>query len=375
MLYTVTLVVISQLLFISNAVAAEGGNAKQIASAAIEELEASGTPSLQIAIARGGEIVYQGAFGYADLENQVRASNESRYRTASVAKWFTATAMMRLSESGKLDLDAPVSRYCPEYPDKAWPISARQLASHTGGVRGYVDSDINAFHLRYTDTIGPLANFRDEPLSFEPGTQWQYTSFGYQLLGCVIQGAAGISYRDAMRDLVFRPAGMDTTLADDAWTIIPGRVQGYRLQRGESVRRADYRDVSANLPAGGYLSTATDLVKFVSAYNSELLSEESRILMRTPVLLEGTEIAAEKSWRDAIPAEGQYGYGIMLFTKYGDGLIGHTGRQAGASAILLHDTEKNVSIAVLSNAKGWNGYLPFSMKLLEIVQQEARASL
>lgn len=363
------LLFMSCFLFIANPTVAKDSFEALVESAALQELEFTGAPSLQIAIARGNQTVFQGAFGRSDIENQVMAANESLYRTASVAKWFTATAMMRLVESGKLDLDASIRQYCPEYPEKAWPITSRQLASQTGGVRGYVDEDISTFHLRYTDVISPLANFMDDPLAFEPGTQWNYSSFGYQLLGCVIQGASGKSYREAMRSLVFAPAGMTNTTADDAWSVIPGRTQGYRLQRGQPLRRADYRDVSANLPAGGYLSTATDMVRFVTAYRDDLLSAESRSLMETPLLLETTEVRSEKSWRDAIPSEGQYGLGIMLFSKYGDGLFGHTGRQAGASAILLYSSKDDTAVAVMSNVKGWNGYLPFSMKLLEITNQ------
>ena len=110
---------------------------------AAQEMENSGTPSLQIAIGSKGRVVFEGAYGWADLENKVPATSKSRYRTASVSKWFTAIAAMKLAEAGKLDLDAPIQRYCSSYPKKRWTITTRQLLTHTSGIRHYIDSKKN----------------------------------------------------------------------------------------------------------------------------------------------------------------------------------------------------------------------------------------
>jgi CubicO group peptidase (beta-lactamase class C family) len=129
------------------------------------------------------------------------------------------------------------------------------------------------------------------------------------------------------------------------------------------------RDVSENLPAGGYLSTASDMVKFALAYNGYLVNEENRFLMSSPVAVKELNKNEEHSWRDAIPSKNKYGYGLMLFSKYDDGMIGHTGRQAGGSAILVLLPARNIAIAVMTNAKGWNGYLPFALKVKSVIDQ------
>ena len=156
---------------------------------------------------------------------------------------------MKLWEAGKLDLDAPVDTYCPAFPRKRWPITARQLLNHTSGIHGYADyeaelsaatsdleradierrrtRDLLGMVTRYTDSIGPLENFREDPLVYEPGSDWQYSSYGYRVLACVLEGASGTDYNTLLSALVLEPAGLTATVADDAWAIIPHRAAGY----------------------------------------------------------------------------------------------------------------------------------------------------
>jgi CubicO group peptidase (beta-lactamase class C family) len=297
---------------------------------------------------------------------------------------------MRLAENGDLDLDKPVQTYCPQFPEKKWGITPRHLLTDTSGIRHYIDfeeaigaagceaqkaslemkrmEDTISSYTRYTDVIAPLDTFKNDPLLFKPGSDWDYSSFGYRLLACVLQGASNKSYVALMKKLVFEPAGMNDTVPDDAWAIIPNRVTGYRIERGKTIRRADMRDVSENLPAGGYLSTSSDLVKFAIAFDTDLLSEESKRLMSSPVVGDLDSNSAP-FWQDAIPQKDKYGYGLMLFSKYEDGMVGHTGRQAGGSAILVLLPRKHLSIAVRTNAKGWIGYLNFVMKIKAIVER------
>ena len=357
----------------------------------VDEVVTSRTPSLQVAIGYKSKIIYENAYGFANLENKIPATRESKYRTASIAKWFTATAAMTLVQDGLLDLDKPIQNYCPEFPEKRWPITARQLLTHTAGVRGYLDfqeliknsknteqADLLKYkqaqakmsqHTRYVDVIKPLDLFKDDPLVFEPDTNWSYTSFGYRILACVMEGASSKKFQALMDETIFKKLNMNNTVADDAWAIIPNRVSGYQLGREGTIRRADSRDVSENLPAGGYLSTASDLVKFALAFNDDLVSSKIKELMLSPVAVKEIDIKSEKTWRDAMPHKARYGYGIMLWSKYEPGMIGHTGRQAGAASILILIPDKNLSIAVMSNAKGWNGYLGFVMKLLDLIEK------
>ena len=363
---------------------------------ATAELAQSGIPSIQIAVGQSGQVVFEQGYGLSDVENQVAASHLTKYRTASVAKWWTATAAMMLNERGNLDLDAPVQQYCPTYPEKSATVTTRMLINHTSGIRHYLDypgmieaatdeSQRQYWRLkqltsavsrvtRYQDMHSPLDAFKDDPLLFEPGDGWKYTSFGYRLLGCVIEGATQQSYPQAMDQLIMEAAKMSNTLPDDAWSIVPNRATGYRLERGQPLRRADLRDVSENLPAGGYLSTATDLVKFAQLFNLGLVSTETREQMTNIATDAKPDFTGQPSWRDAIPAENKYGYGVMLFSKYRTGMHGHTGRQAGGSAVVVYVPGSQTAVAVMTNTKGWNGYLSFVMKVLKAIDQSSKTA-
>lgn len=366
---------------------------EQVTLALKTELETSGIPSVQVAISHKGQMLFNDAQGKSDLENHVSATAQTRYRTASVSKWLTATAAMMLFEQGQLDLDQPVQTYCPQYPVKHKPLTSRQLLNHTGGVRHYQDydklmeladtqakkqqitlkrlSESHSAFTRHTDVLTPLNAFKDDPLLFDPGSSWQYTSFGYRLLGCVIAGAANSAYSQFMEERIFAPSGMQSTTADDAWAIVPHRAQGYRLNRDKTLRRADLRDVSDNLPAGGHLSTAGDLVRFVNSWQGALISEASRHQMLPPAPAQ-SDTDADRSWRDLIPSADTYGYGVMQWSKYRPGMIGHTGRQAGTASIVVYLPGSDTAVAVMTNAKGWMGYLEFVMQLVEITESYIR---
>ena len=177
----------------------------KLASAESGEQKKTG-PSGGIGV--GGKIVFEQGFGLADLENDVRATAATRYRTASIAKPMTAVAVMQLAAAGKLDLDADIRKYCPAFPEKKWPVTARQLLAHLGGVRHYNRPGEASGTEFYPSVAASLALFKDEPLLHEPGTRYHYTTYGYTVLGCAIEGASGESYEAIMARSVFGPAGM-----------------------------------------------------------------------------------------------------------------------------------------------------------------------
>jgi len=363
---------------------------KQLSEAATTELKQSGTASLQIAVGRKDKIIFSNAYGLADIENNVSAKPQTKYRIASISKWFTASAAMSLVESGTLDLNEPIQKYCPQYPLKSNTITTKQLLTHTSGIRHYADYDAllsNASsddertdiekkrfidqlgrYTRYTEVVTPLNNFKEDPLLFTPGTNWKYTSYGFRTLACVLQGAAKKTYREIMEDLIFSPVAMNNTVDDDAWAIIPHRASGYRLNQNKQLRRANMRDVSENLPAGGHLSTATDLILFAQAFsNNQVISEKTKSLMISPFSQNEVNTAHLASWRDAIPSKYHYGMGVMLFPNDEQSWFGHTGQQAGSSSIVFVIPEHDISVAVLTNIKGWRGYMSFTREVASIL--------
>lgn len=340
---------------------------EDISRIAATTLEANQLPGLSIAISKHNRI-WSAGFGKADLEQNVSVTAQSLFRTGSAAKWFTATAAMRLVEEGKLDLDAPIRKYCPQFPEKPWPITSRQLLSHMAGIRHYhgdngekpgTEAERKALndliqrerltqYTRYADVIGPLDTFKDDPLLFQPGTGTRYSSPGYRLLGCVMQGAAGTPYRKLMRDLVFAPAGMRTITEDDAQAVVPNRVAGYSKAADGTLIRAPFRDVSENLPAGGWLSNAEDLVRFVIAFQSgKLVSPATRdAMLARPTLIGG--MPAPNPMGDP---RYYYGIGIMVGPAEHPAHF-HTGGQSGASTLMFWFSDSQIAVALMTNKDG-----------------------
>ena len=340
---------------------------EEISKVSAAAVETEHLPGLSVAVLEDGE-VWSAAFGSSDLEQDVRATTRSMFRIASVTKWMTAAAAMRLVEHGKLDLDAPVQRYCPQFPEKQWRVTSRHLLSHLSGIRhnygqngearnndadraaleALMQRERAAQYLRHTDVFTPLNAFKDDALLFLPATRMQYSSLGYRVLGCVLEGAARMPYRQLMRDVVFAPAGMTAITEDDALAIVPHRVAGYSKAADGTLTRAAFRDVSENLPAGGYLATAEDLVRFAAAFaGAKVVSGPTRNLMvERPRLVDGAPVP------DFGGEDRYYAMGIMVDLSAEQPALFHTGGQSGASALLFWFPNDDVAVALLTNIDG-----------------------
>jgi CubicO group peptidase (beta-lactamase class C family) len=209
-------------------------NRSKIENAVSKFMEASKAPGISAAVVQNGEFVWSEGFGMADLENSVPATSQTLYRISSISKPITATAAMVLWERDKLDLDSPVQKYCPQFPQKPWPITIRELLGHLGGIRYYnvpetpyseseSDAEVGNVHHFDNGIEGGLKFFANDPLLAQPGTHFNYSTQGYTLAGCAIEGASGKKYADAVRENVLVPAGMLQTRPDDRFAIIPLR--------------------------------------------------------------------------------------------------------------------------------------------------------
>jgi len=201
------------------------GKRAQIEKAVSGFMTANSVPGVSIAIVENGQSVWSAGFGMADLEDSAPATSSTLYRLGSISKSITAVAVLQLYERGKLDVDAPVQKYCPAFPQKDSPITSRQLLAHLSGIRHYNDDgkgDVPEDSARHFATMeDSLQLFASDPLLSKPGTQFHYSTYGYTLLGCVLEGAASQKYSDFVRENVFRPAAMDHSQADDFFAIIP----------------------------------------------------------------------------------------------------------------------------------------------------------
>jgi CubicO group peptidase (beta-lactamase class C family) len=331
---------------------------ESLESAVGREMERLRIPALSIAVASGGDLVYARAFGQADLENGVEATVDTRFRTASVAKTLTATAVMRLAEEGKLDLDAPVQRYCPAFPAKPFPVTARQLLSHVAGVRHYQRRGESSGADHFFTIEQALGLFKDDPLLFEPGSRFGYSTYGYMVLGCALEGAGGASYDELMARLVFAPAGMERSGPDHHFLVLAGRARPYaalgqrewetlapavraRARPGE-VFNAPPHDTSMKRAAGGLLTTPVDLVRFALAFQAGRVVSPATVQRMWTVqqLGEGGPLATP--W-------GPLGIGWFVRQAGERREIYSSGGQVGGRASLYVFPDDGLVLAVMSN--------------------------
>ena len=229
-------------------------------------------PGISIAVSKEGQIVWSEAFGYADLNNKVMAKTTTLFRVASVSKSFTAAGMMKLVENKKLNLHASVQQYVPEFPDKGYPITSDLLASHQAGVRNYWDDSEALNTIHYDSVITSVEKFKNDRLLFIPGTNFEYSNYGYVLLSAVIERASRKDFLSFMHEDVFQPLGMIFTIPDQvkdsniAKSTFYDHVTPYSLN-GEIVV-SPYNDFSCKWGSGGFLSTAEDLVRFANGHIS-----------------------------------------------------------------------------------------------------------
>ncbi len=291
-------------------------------------------PAITLAMASGDRLVYSKAFGSADLENAVPATPETLIRTGSLAKPISAVAAMTLVESGKLDLDAPVQTYCAPFPPKQWPITTRELLGHTAGIRHYNPGEIqNTRH--YKGMADGFALFAGDPLLFTPGSAYSYSTYGYTVIGCAIEGASGTRFQDYVAAHVLKPAGMTHTAVDDVLEIVPHRARGYQKIDGQ-VKNASLMDSSYKIPGGGYVSTAEDMVRFAQALLAGKLLKPSTVA---------------EMWLPS-KVSGKAGYGLGFTVREGGKFVLHTGSQPGTTTRLFMIPQSRFALAVLANMDG-----------------------
>ena len=309
--------------------------------AAVRDFQAkSQAPAITVAVAVDGKIVYSKAFGQADIENDVKATPETLIRTGSIAKPISAAAALTLVDAGKLDLDAPVQKYCPAFPQKQWPVTTRQLLGHLAGVHHYKGTDFESTK-HFANMSDGFEMFANDPLLFEPGTKYAYSTYGYTVVGCAIEGASGEKFAAYVAKHVLAPAAMTHTFIDDVYDIVPHRARGYQKREGK-VENAGLMDSSYKLPGGGYVSTAEDLVRFQMA------------MMQGKIVKPAT---VETMWTSQKTSDGKptnYGMGFGLVEANGEKIVSHSGSQQGTSTAMGAVPSRHYAAAVMINMDSVN---------------------
>jgi CubicO group peptidase (beta-lactamase class C family) len=317
--------------------------------AALGRLRATeGIPGLSVAVLVDGRIVWSEGLGYADLEGRVPATPLTRFRIASISKPVTAAALGLLVEQGRLDLDQPVQTYVRDYPRQRWPITTRQLAGHVAGVRHYARPEEMLSSRRYATVREALAIFERDSLLFEPGTRYNYSTYGFNLLSAVVEGAAGEPFLAYMRRHVFAPLGLRSITAEHTDSLIPWRARFYDRGRDGRVTNAPYVDNSNKWAGGGFVSNSEDLARFGWAHvDGSLLKPATVTLLTTSQKLRSGEPTG-------------YGIGWSVGTdSAGRRWYGHTGGATGGRSVLLVLPDQRVVVAAIANL----GQAPMSIEL------------
>jgi CubicO group peptidase (beta-lactamase class C family) len=230
-------------------------------------------------IAQGDRILIQRSYGFANWELRVPMSASSRFAIASITKVMTAAVAEKLAKEGRLDLDAPVRRYIPGFPDgpKGSAPTVRQLLDHRAGVPHRVTESIDETQRLLPADI--VERVKKSGLLFEPGTEELYSSAGYTTLARVIEVVEQKSFASILAERIFRPAGMTDATDETSLQLMPGRVLPYRFSADGAklvVARAAYKDMSFLTGAGSVYATAEDLLHFATAMRAGTLGKTAQ---------------------------------------------------------------------------------------------------
>ena len=293
-----------------------------------------------VLVARGSEVVFSQAYGYAQAEWDVPGTPEGRFRLASVTKPFTATAVLQLAAAGALRLDDPICDHLKTCPAAWRAVRISHLLDHTSGIPDYMR--LQSFwkdFLMLKTQAQMVATFSGEPLLSMPGSRFSYSNSDYYLLGLIIERVTGRRYDEVLAQHIFRPLELDDTGYDHEDPLVPRRVAGYRLGPQGQLLNALYFDMEQPFANGGLYSTTGDLLKFARACaSSKLLPPRYRALMETP-------------------RQGPYGYGWWISPAPGfhsGREICHGGNINGFSTWLSRFPDEDVVLVVLSNLQDTN---------------------
>ena len=298
---------------------------------------AENIPGLSVAVGNVSEVLWSEGFGFSDLTHSVKVTPLTRFRIGSVSKPYTAAALAHLVEDGAVDLDAPVRTYVPSFPTKRWPVTTRQVAGHIGGIRHYRGME-NLSAVPYPSVFSGLEIFLDDTLMTEPGTTYAYSSYGWNLISGVIEGASGEPFLDYMDRVVFEALGMSNSTPDRVTPVIPHRTRFYVRNADGDVVNAPYVDNSYKWAGGGFLSTPEDILIFANAHLAPgyLEAETLELLFAPQTLRDGTETGYGLGWRSTT-------------NDHGEAIVSHTGGSVGGRTVMTLNRDNGLSVAIVAN--------------------------
>ena len=331
-------------------VAAQTSTPRQAQIDALMSRYAGDVPGASLLVVKDGKPVVERGYGYANLEQHLKAGPETDYRLASVTKQFTAASILLLRQDGKLKLSDPIRKYLPELPTSDDAITVENLLTHTSGLVDYEDL-IPASQTAQIDDADVLRMIASQDhLYFRPGSAHRYSNGGYVLLGLIVQRVSGMDLADFMQQRIFKPLGMTRTLLYEhhRGPKPADRAYGYSLIDGKWTR-TDQSVTSATRGDGGVYSNVADMAKWDAAlYTDKLLDADSRKLAFTPKA-------------PLADPDTDYGFGWRLSgdTEW------HSGESQGFRNVIIRWPAQRVTVVILSNRNHFKPY-PLALTIGEL---------
>ncbi len=291
-------------------------------------------------ISQGDSILWKSSNGYMDRKNNIKATIKMRTRIASISKPMTAIAVMQLFEKGLIHLDEPIQTYIKEYPNVSTDkMTVRHLLNHSSGIKGYASAKEAETRKNYNTLTDAMNVFKDRELHAEPGEEYHYTTYGYVVLGVLIERVSGESFEAYMEKNIWNKAGMNSTGVEHYSETYQNKTQLYSKRKNGKVKHIKKgNNLSNRIPGGGFYSTLEDILMFGQAVlNNTLIKEETFKMM-----LEDNGLK-----NDGNP----YGLGWFMYgaPPTPEKVFGHGGAQTGASSDLFIIPSEQKVIVVLCN--------------------------
>ena len=313
-------------------------------------IERKKIPGVAITVLKEDKVFFQKGYGYADLEAKIKVDPKNTiFRVASISKNIAATALAQMVKDRLIDLDTSFYHYVPYFPKKAYDFTIRQLASHTAGIRGYKGKEYG-LNIPYS-IKDSLQVFKDDPLLFEPGTDYHYNSYDWVLISLAMQEASGIPFEDYVQEKVLTPLHLKNTFPENissSATCLPtGRVATFKKDDLDiatlysksklGCRKAIPVNNWYKLAGGGYVSTSEDIAKFGQTYlKKEILDDDVISQFLTSIKIKGKATFYGLGWQ-------------VSQDKAGRSYFGHIGNGVGGYSNLFVYPEKELVFSILIN--------------------------
>jgi CubicO group peptidase (beta-lactamase class C family) len=285
-------------------------------------------------VTKGSDVLLDKGYGKAVVEWNISNSPDVKFRIGSMTKQFTAALVLLAQEEGKLSVDDPIRKYLPDSP-AAWDkITIADLLHHTSGISNFIfDKRYFEWRMVSRTPAEEVAIFKDKPLNFSPGTQWEYSNSNYTLLGMILEKVTGRRYGDLLRERILAPLGMKDSGLDDDDLILPKRSEGYQPgPKGLVPVRS--LSMSVGWATGSMYSTTADLLRWEHGlFGGKVLSASSLKVMTTP-------------------GKGNYGCGVFVSRRDDIEVVEHGGSIDGFNSYMIYVPADNIAIIVLSNVSG-----------------------